>query len=271
VEPVEADVLGVESDALRAEIRRQGMTAHVVKQRTNAPFPRDILGGESVPLDACVVFLGTHPLMRHIQLHRRWNPGGWCNFERLRCSTYYAYFGPHLLNRTYSLLPGVEAIRQADRLFEQHAKGGEVFVRPDSVWKIFPGARVKRASFEQALAPSLYDPTNLVVVAEPRDIGREWRLVVAHGAVVAASQYYEAGVMTTSPGCPAEVRGFGERVLREVSWRPDPLFMLDIGESVGELRVVELNSFSCSGLYQCDKAAVVAAAAEEARRAAGMS
>ena len=52
---IEADVFGVESEALKAEIRRQGMPVHLVKQRTNAPPPRDLLGSESVALDACVV------------------------------------------------------------------------------------------------------------------------------------------------------------------------------------------------------------------------
>src|SRR5204863_2899343 len=114
-----------------------------------------------------------------------------------------------------------------------------------------------------------FDPTTLVLVAEPRNVEREWRLVVAQGAVVAASQYFVRGDLNTAPGCPAEVRSFAERVLTQVAWRPDPLFMLDVCESEGALRVVELNSFSCSGLYDCDLAPVVAAASESARFVAG--
>lgn len=267
---IEADVPGIDSARLQAEIRRQGMAAHVVKQRGDAPPPRDILGSESVPLDACVVLLSTLPLMRHVQLRRRWVPGGWCSFERLRCSTYYAYFGPHLLNRAYTLMPAVEAIRQADRLFQVHGRNGQVFVRPDPVWKTFRGASVTRAAFDLALAPARHDPTTLVVVAEPRRVEREWRLVVAQGAVVAASQYFVRGELDTTPGCPAEVRSFAERVLDQVAWRPDPLFMLDVGESDGQLHVVELNSFSCSGLYECELAPVVVAASDTARRIAGI-
>jgi hypothetical protein len=41
--------------------------------------------------------------------------------------------------------------------------------------------------------------------------------------------------------------------------------MLDVCDSEDGLRVVELNSFSCSGLYDCDLAAVVAAASACAR------
>lgn len=121
--------------------------------------------------------------MRHVQAHRRWLPGGWCSFDRLRCSTYYAFFGPFLLNGKYTLLPVVEAIRQADRLFEVHGKDGRVFIRPDAVWKTFRGGPVSHAAFEGALAPACFDPTGLVLVSEPRNVEREWRLVVAQGGL----------------------------------------------------------------------------------------
>jgi hypothetical protein len=44
------------------------------------------------------------------------------------------------------------------------------------------------------------------------------------------------------------VRAFAKAMLAEVRWRPDPVFMLDIAESNGRLRLVELNGFSCSWL-----------------------
>jgi hypothetical protein len=45
--------------------------------------------------------------------------------------------------------------------------------------------------------------------------------------------------------------------------------MLDVGESEGDFHIVELNSFSCSGLYECELAPVVAMASETARYLAG--
>jgi hypothetical protein len=55
-------------------------------------------------------------------------------------------------------------------------------------------------------------------------------------------------------------------MLKEVCWRPDPIFMMDIAESEGQLWLVELSGFSCSWLYACDVGAVVAAASELAAR-----
>src|SRR5262245_46703842 len=97
---IEANVEGLSSEPLQTEVRRQGMICHVVKHLPLA-MPKDVAGAESLPMDACVIFRGSLPLMRHIQANRRWRPGGWCTFENLACSTYYAHFGPYLLNRDY--------------------------------------------------------------------------------------------------------------------------------------------------------------------------
>jgi hypothetical protein len=45
--------------------------------------------------------------------------------------------------------------------------------------------------------------------------------------------------------------------------------MLDICETEGQLRLVELNGFSCSWLYACDLSAVVAEASALTEREKG--
>jgi hypothetical protein len=105
------------------------------------------------------------------------------------------------------------------------------------------------------------------VVAAPKEIAREWRLVVVGDRVIAASQYAKGGERAVTPDCPSEVRSFAQSMLVEVRWRPDPIFMLDVCESEGHLWLVELNSFSCSWLYQCDLSVVVAEASELAGQA----
>ena len=193
-------------------------------------------------------------------------PGGWCSADPLDCSAYYPHFARHLLNRRHVILRGGDALARRDKLFEELAGGGELFVRPAGMQKLFAGRRVTRETFASALAPARYDPATLVVIAPPRPIAREWRLVVADDEVAAASQYQVNGVVEIASGCPPEVRELAGRVLADVWWRPDALFMMDVCESGGSLFVLELNSFSCSGLYACDPSAVVAAAARAASR-----
>src|SRR3712207_2814305 len=107
-------------------------------------------------------------------------------------------------------MPGVEAIRKRDWVFEVLGRDGAVFARPSGCHKLFVGRLVDQDSFAAALAPTRYDQATLVLLAEPKEVGREWRVVAAGNTVVAASQYAVAGVREVSQGCPDSVRRFAE-------------------------------------------------------------
>ncbi|MEM7559357.1 MAG: ATP-grasp domain-containing protein [Planctomycetota bacterium] len=261
---IEANVQGLPSEALQAEIRRQGMEVHVVKPFLHAAKPGDILGAESVGNDSVVLFTGTLTLMKYIQAHRRWRPGGWCNFENLACSRYYAHFGEAMLNRDYALLPFAEAARSENRLFEHYGQSGQIFVRPDSVGKSFSGKLISRDSYSEFTRATAIDATDLVMVAKPLSIACEWRLFIRQGRVIAKSQYRRDGRTDVSTDVPQDVVQYAEGVLDRVPWRPDPLFVIDVGESGDSLKIVELNSFSCSGQCAIDLEHYVAAASESA-------
>ncbi len=264
---IEAGVYGAETEPLLAEIRRQGMVADVVPYQALKKGAEVIIDGRPLDSTGCVIGYGTYPFARQIQLHHRWVPGAWCQPENLDCAAYYAYFGKFLLNQNYVIMPGVEAIRQRDWLFSMFGRDDMVFARPTGCHKLFVGRRITSESFAGALAPTRYDPTTRVVVAAPKPMGREWRIVAVGDRVIAASQYAEGGARAILPGSPEEVREFASAMLAEVRWRPDPIFMLDVCESGGRLWLVELNSFSSSWLYQCDLTAVVVEASELASRA----
>ena len=78
---IEADVFGESFGPLKAEIRHHGMVWDILQPRTflNGLIPH--VGGRALAEDECIVFSGSYPLMRHIQLHTRWRPGGWCAAE----------------------------------------------------------------------------------------------------------------------------------------------------------------------------------------------
>ncbi len=264
---IEAGVYDAEVDPLLAEIRRQGMATGVLPHRSLTKGPTPAVDGRPLGDGDCVIGYGTFPFARQIQVHRRWVPGAWANQENLDCTTYFAHFGKYLLNQRYTILPGVEAIRQREWLYSVFGRDGSVFARPTGCQKLFVGRCLAESSFADALAPTRYDPATLVVIASPRPIAREWRLVVSRDRVIAASRYAEDGTRSIAPGCPDEIREFAEAVLADVRWRPDPIFMMDVCESYARPWLVELNGFSCSWLYRCDLPAVVAEASELASRA----
>ena len=263
---IEAGVYRDEIAPLLAEIRRQGMAVGVVPYAAIAKGAAPAVDGRMVPPDACVIAYGTFPFARQVQLHYPWVPGAWCHPGNLDCGTYYAYFGRYLLNQHYAIMPGVEAIRQREWLYIILGENDEVFARPTGCGKLFVGRRVLREAFAGILSPTRFDPATAVVIARPRPIWREWRLIVTGDRVVAGSQYAAGGGAPSRPCAPGEVTAFAEAMLAEVRWRPDPIFMLDVCESEGQLWLVELNSFSGSWMYQCDLSAVVTAAAELAER-----
>jgi hypothetical protein len=253
---IEADVFGRSFEPVKVEIRQQGMVWEVVQPGPflNGVIPR--VNGHRLTDRDCVVFSGTFPLMRHIQLHYPWIPGGWCTAEHFECSTYYPHFGRRLLNQAHAILTVEEALSEVGEIFAQFGRKGEVFARPCSGQKTFTGRCVDREAFVLALESARY-ARGTVLVAAPQEISQEWRVVVSRGQFVAASLYRTNGRHTESPGCPRDVRAYVDRLLAEVPYRPDPIYMMDLCACGNDLFLLELNSFSCSGLYQCDPAAVV--------------
>jgi len=46
--------------------------------------------------------------------------------------------------------------------------------------------------------------------------------------------------------------------MAQLSYEPDPVWVLDICQlKNGSLKIIEVNSFSCSGLYACDMNPIV--------------
>lgn len=248
---IESGVYGDEIEPLAAEIRRQGMDCRFVTYR------EIVKGPAPLPPGSCAIVYGTYPTVRHAMLKLGWAPGGWCAPDNLDCAAYYPHFAPFLLNARCEITTGVNAIREKEHLFRTFGRDGRVFARPTSAHKLFVGRLIAEDDFETALAPTRYDPETKVLIAPPRELGREWRMVVAGDEVIAASRYAERGTRSVSAACPDAVLAFARDVLGAVEWGPDELFVLDVGEAEDGLRLVELNSFSCSWLYACDPARVV--------------
>jgi hypothetical protein len=109
------------------------------------------------------------------------------------------------------------------------------------------------------------DPDLPVVVTPARTIGREWRYVVAEGQLVAGSAYSADGrtAMLDNPG--GEPWQFAEKVAKALE-PPEEVYVLDVCEAEGELKLLELNPFSGADLYGCSAHDVVKTVSEAAMR-----
>lgn len=248
-------------ESVQAAIAAQGMKYKVINFRPFGGNTDELL--ELYAPDECVLTYGSLGLSRRVRTWANWVPGAWCNFDNFECVKYYNYLGKYLLNENYIMLPYGEFRRQKDFLLQTLSQDGTLFVRPSSGDKLFAGTLIKAETYDLDVEKmGFYDvpDESVCVVASPRNIQKEWRLVVVDKQVVAASLYKEIGLVKLREGCPEAVKAFGNEVANV--WQPDPAFVLDICETKdGDLRLLELNSFSSSGLYVCDKPAIVEAAA----------
>lgn len=187
-------------------------------------------------------------------------PGVYCNLDNFKCTTYYPYYSKYLLNSPYCMMPYGDLLSNKESLFKWLGNNNSLFIRPNSGFKDFTGQVVNYETFERDLAglESVEpDKSLLCVVSEPQNIETEWRLVIVNKKVVASSQYRNAGKHDEIIGCPLSVFLYAQILIDDVGWEPDLCYTMDICLLRNDLRLVELNSFSCSGLYECNLKCVV--------------
>ena len=253
---IDANAEDSRSEEMRLICEKHGLKFRPVKLFPQSVFPHDIVGAEDIPLDANVFLFGSPALMSHIQRHRRWTPGGWSTFENFSCDIYYSHFGRYLLNDCYTLLPAAEAIRQSTNLYHTFSIGGEIFARPSVGRKLFTGRTFECDEYLKTIG-ECPDPQSLIVISKPKLIQREWRFYIANNRICTYSQYACNGERELSKDVPIDAIEFVESVLKNTIWRPDPMFAMDVCVSDGQIKLLELNAFSCSNLYEGDLNAII--------------
>jgi hypothetical protein len=211
--------------------------------------------------DDVVVFRGSFQAAESFRVRRPGaRPGVIGEAEALRCASYYPHVGSRLLNEKYTTCRAGDLRERWPYL--QELFGPAVFIRPDSGAKAFTGQLVtdfERFEIRERIYLQSMSEEELVVAAAPRQIEEEWRTVIVGKEAVAGSRYKSGGKKDVSPEVPADVLAFAKETASEIQ-PPAAAYMLDVArEQSGRLSVVELNSFSCSDLYECDPVPVVAA------------
>lgn len=251
---IQTNMEGVDTGPMMAEVLRQGMQVRRIEHRPGAQVDFD--GYD--PHD-CIVCYGDIDFVRQVYQRAPFIPGAWCNFNHMKCSTYYAHLGEHLLNQQYMMMPVGDLLRRWDKLIT-YAPDQSWFVRPDSGAKPFtgyvvaPGDKHKIQTLIEAVGPD-----TLIVVAPEKSITAEWRFVICNGRVVAGCQY----LPEESPHYPTLALCLAIKI-GEHQWQPDLCYTVDIAESDGQMHLLEINSFSCAGLYDCDLEAIIRCASKVA-------
>lgn len=179
------------------------------------------------------------------------------NFKGYLCSEYYSRFGDLLFNDKYILMSLSELNRQKFFIYGMLGKEGVVFLRPDSGEKSFTAQLVDIQDLNEFCVSNSHLKHELVLASTPKNIVWEGRFVCSGSEVIAQSTYKFQGVLTQIPSVPVKSLDVLKVVLG-IDYKPDVVFCVDIcGTSDDEFFLLELNAFSSSGLYACDKKKIV--------------
>lgn len=183
-----------------------------------------------------------------------------CSMPNFDCQVYYPHFQDFLFNNTHQMITLADFTAGFDRLLEKYS--GKLFMRPCTGFKSgsISGGVFDRVSFDEYIEffQEGLKPEDMLVVDRVRYMDYEWRTIVYNGLCVTGCQYGSFDTETRkfgfdpAPGLPDRVRSKAEEVAHAVDWAPDPMYVLDIVESEGELSVMEINALSTSGWYDCD-------------------
>lgn len=253
---IQINMEDVDTNPIIDEVRAQGMSVTPITHLLDRQV--DFNGYDS---SDCVICYGNIDFIKQVRRMAPFIPGAWCDFRNMKCSTYYAHLGEYLLNQQYMMMPVGDLLRRWHELTTYtHIPDQPWFIRPDSGDKPFTGFVV--TPNEKHRIESLVQSVGLetlVVIAPEKKITTEWRFVICDKQVVTGCQYLPDEKPIWHP---LSFR-LAERIASQ-KWQPDLCYTVDIAESESNTYLLEINSFSCSGFYDCDIEQIVKHASQAA-------
>lgn len=207
--------------------------------------------------------------LERIARARNWKPGTFTNNSHSFDRWAEGYRG-FLLNEDATIHPFGSVPKFTDKRF----------IRPLADSKVFAGMVIDGDDFEQWQAATLelkdefstLTADTPVLIASEKEVEREYRFFVVDKQVITGSQYKEWNYTRKRRIDPANslsdkgaLKFASEMVAR---WQPARHFVIDVCQVglMGDFKVVEINSLTSAGFYDCDMPAVVKALHESLTR-----
>ncbi len=213
---------------------------------------------KAAKFDKVPTYRGSFRSCRAMGLDQQVGIDDWSNYN---CSTWLTHFGNHALNSKYLILSLSELWRRRAEILDYFQSQGELFIRPDSGLKQFHGGVINLTDYRclEQLCIYLRQSKDFKVLVAPRqEIVNEWRCFMYGDKFVTGSHYsldYREvwPIRQHSSGLIAEV----EKIVKSAKWYPSAMWSIDICttsrmEGNSELKVAELGSYHCAGVYASD-------------------
>lgn len=222
--------------------------------------------------DDCVVVFGSINLLKKVNRQHKWVPGTLCNFEELKCSSYYPKMYDDMFNQKICFLPFGLLKNEyfVNRIFERFAEAysNKMFIRPDDNEKSFDGQLIDKETLKDFLNySSCYsiEDNLMVMIAESEEdfIQDEDRLVVVDGQISTASRYKTKGKLNIDTTIPDYIFEYGKKIIKR-NILPKVCCLDICRDNFGQPSVLEIGALTAAGLYACDLYKMVDAVADYA-------
>ncbi|MDJ1468565.1 ATP-grasp domain-containing protein [Xanthocytophaga flava] len=207
------------------------------------------------PLDKQSIFYGSTNFMNLVYTHPELSKGLFLDKKIFTIENYLMQWQSYMLNSTALVVTFQELM---DMPYDEEQL---LFIRPNEDSKAFAGeTRPFKDITDWYHRLKQIENTNLsletkIIVGEPYNIKKEWRLWIVDKKVVAASQYREYFKLKKVEGCPPEVTAFAEQRCQE--YTPHSVFVMDIGLCGDSLYIIECNCMNSAGFYKADIAQII--------------
>lgn len=233
----------------------QGHLYRVVERKSNGFYdPIDPI------TDIPVVLYGSHQFVKAINPDGRFQPGGLGVNDRTSATAYMSnlpldwFLNKHAQFMTWSMFK-----HRAVELFDAYSSR-TLFIRPNSGFKTFAGQVINLGTLDTDIETldklTGVMPETLIMINYTHKIQGEFRFVIVEGQVVTGSEYRWDGCLDIRIDYPESCFKLAELVAQQ-EWQVDIAYTCDIALTSHGPKIVELNGFSCAGLYACDLKKVV--------------
>jgi hypothetical protein len=244
---------------LGEELKKQGMDYEIINSN-EYPIKMNIdrfCGKKNVFIQSSFQFAE--------ELRGKFNPGVILTPDNYKCTKYYKYFGDYLFNNEYIIMTVKETENKIDFLERiiGEKETGRIFIRPDSGLKPFSAmVFINRDPYfrdDWSYVKNNIGEDELLIISSPKTLFSEWRFVVIDGKVVTGSLYkldYNVEFEVATVEKNKELFEFAQKMAD--IYQPDIAFTLDLAiDDARDIKLLEINSFSCAGLYGCDMEKII--------------
>lgn len=212
--------------------------------------------------DQCVILNGSIQFVNAMANQGNvYTPGAYGFSKKTDCSHYFTKIPKeYLLNFPYVLTTWAE-LKRSKEYYKDLFFNTQLFVRPNGGNKSFPGQGIYYCYWDETISEiektsGVTDETLLIIGNHKSIQKNEYRFVIVDKKVVTGSSYNWS--KECSQEYPKEAEELAQKIA-DLDWQLDSAYTCDIAIAPTGPKLIELNSFSCAGLYACDRLKIVEA------------